>query len=211
MIINLLNQQPEDVKQGMKLWLLTQFNSQLSDDPQYYKDFDISKLEHWKESQEFINRRKIIKKKIPKSRIADLKAEIAELKILKQDIKNVDHKNIALSYHLKKAKNSSNNDDASSNTMFGMKQKEQNLKGLGIDYQLENILDDGKMSLSGSHPILKTQPGEEIEKRTLKSNLTQNNTQRNTGLKKNGTLPTGPTPPIMNRIDNLGNPVDELM
>ena len=76
-----------------------------------------------------------------------MRAEIAELKILKQDIKNVDHKNIALSYHLKKIKNSSNADDASSNTMFGMKKQEQTLKGLGIDYQLEEILDDGKMSL----------------------------------------------------------------
>ena len=53
MIINLLNQQPKDVKQGMKLWLLTQFNTHLSDDPEFLKDFDVSKLSGWKESDEF--------------------------------------------------------------------------------------------------------------------------------------------------------------
>lgn len=113
MIINLLNQQPKDVKQGMKLWLLTQFNTHLSDDPELLKDFDVSKLSGWKESDEFQNKKKILKKKIPRSKIAELKAEIAELKILKQDIKNVDHKNIALSYHLKKIKGSSNGDENS--------------------------------------------------------------------------------------------------
>ena len=41
MIINLLNQQPEDVQQGMKMWLLTQFNTIYTDDQVYHNDFKL--------------------------------------------------------------------------------------------------------------------------------------------------------------------------
>lgn len=71
--------------------------------------------------------------------------------------------------------------------MLDMKPNEHQEKEYGIEYQLENILDEGKMSMSGSHPILKTQPEEVIEKRGLKSNLTHTNTHRNHNLKKNET------------------------
>ena len=96
MIINLLNQQPEDVQQGMKLWLLTQFNTIYTDDQTYYNDFQLD-LGNWSQLPDFERRKEIKRMQIPKTKIDELRQEIQELKQLKKDMHNADHSKMNLS------------------------------------------------------------------------------------------------------------------
>ena len=84
LIINLLNEQPEDVLEGMEKWLLTQFPG----DKQPCKYIRCNALTGKimkvlktpiEETPEYKTRSAILDKKIPKKRINELKEEIAEL------------------------------------------------------------------------------------------------------------------------------------
>lgn len=101
MIINMLNEQPKDCAQAMKLWYITQFNTGLGNnaaalDEKFLKGFDLNSLENWQNSEEFKQKVKFIQKNIKKSKIDELRNEIKELMMLKQDLKNIDHKKVQL-------------------------------------------------------------------------------------------------------------------
>jgi len=79
------------------MWLMTQFNTVLSDDQELQQNFDIHQLINWRDSPEYQQRLKIAALGIPKTRLQELRAEILELKMLKKDFNDVDYKNVPLS------------------------------------------------------------------------------------------------------------------
>ena len=78
----------------MKQWLMTQFNTIYCDDPTFQQNFALSSIENWQETPQFLRKKEILCKKIPKNRIEELRWEISELKQLQSDMQNADHSNM---------------------------------------------------------------------------------------------------------------------
>ena len=56
MIIHLLNKQPKDTLGSMKEWLMTQFNTTLTENQEFRKDYSMEKFKNWKSDPQYQKR-----------------------------------------------------------------------------------------------------------------------------------------------------------
>lgn len=112
MIINLLNEQPDDVLQGMEQWLSTQFDH---DDKDGFdtEQYNLKQFEDWRELPEHKERSEILAKCIPRAKIEELRAEVQDFEQLLNDIKHSDNKYISISEYMKRVKGANSSHQSS--------------------------------------------------------------------------------------------------
>ncbi len=79
MIINLLNEQPLDVKNGMKEWLMTQFNTTHKEREEFLKGYSYEGLRNWRENPRCLEKEEVLNKRHKLPRPAAPRQETREM------------------------------------------------------------------------------------------------------------------------------------
>lgn len=157
MIINLLNQQPTNIKAAMKEWLLVQFNTTLIDDEEINKPYVLQNAKLWRHSEQFAKRSTIAQHGIPRSKIEELRAEINELKLLKKDMVHVDQRNVSI------------DEAAHEKDLFN--KTSPNLAQVGTEEVSDNMTDIDKQNIQGMMIEINQKTDEKSRSNQMKNNF----------------------------------------